>query len=230
MWKTQHLDGRAEINELHLQIGEPVKLIMTSQDVIHDFFVPAFRTKQDIVPGRYTTEWFTPTKLGKYRIFCAEYCGMDHSAMGGWVHVLSPAEYARWLAEGRNSESIVAAGARLFQARGCSGCHAPNATVRAPLLTGIYGKPVALKDGSIVIADEQYLHDSILLPNKQITAGYDPLMPTYQGQLGEEEVMQLVAYIRARRQEKRHDLPGRRRTPFAHGSSRRTTSALGCST
>jgi cytochrome c oxidase subunit 2 len=197
MWKAQHLNGRREINELHLQIDEPVKLVMASQDVIHDFFVPAFRTKQDVVPGRYTTEWFTPTKRGKYRLFCAEYCGMDHSAMGGWVYVLEPTEYARWLTEGESTESVVAAGARLFQARGCSGCHAPNATVRAPLLTGIYMKPVALQDGSVVKANDQYLHDSILLPNKQITAGYEALMPTYQGQLSEEEVMQLVAYIRA---------------------------------
>lgn len=198
MWKVQHPTGRREINELHLLVNQPVKLLMTSQDVIHDVFVPAFRTKQDVLPGRYTVEWFIPTKPGRYHLFCAEYCGTDHSLMGGWVHVLDADAYARWLADGNTNESVVAAGARLFQARGCAGCHAPNATVHAPLLNGIYGHPVALSTGRTIIADEQYLHDSILLPKKDITAGYpDSIMPTYQGQLGEEEVMQLIAYIKA---------------------------------
>lgn len=197
MWKTQHANGRREINELHLLINQPVKLVMTSQDVIHDFFVPAFRTKQDVLPGRYTAEWFIPTKIGRYHLYCAEYCGMDHSRMGGWVEVMEPLAYSRWLAETSESESIVAAGQRLFIARGCSGCHAPQSAVRAPLLNGIFRKPVALADGSVIIADDQYLHDSILLPNKQITAGYQPLMPTYQGQLSEEELMQLIAYLKS---------------------------------
>jgi cytochrome c oxidase subunit 2 len=202
MWKAQHPNGRREINELHLLLGQPVALVMTSQDVIHDFFVPAFRTKQDVLPNRYTVEWFTPTRPGKYHLFCAEYCGMDHSRMGGWIYVLEPADYARWLAEEPGSESVVAAGARLFQQRGCSGCHAVNATVRAPLLAGIYRKPVALADGTTMIADDQYLHDSILLPNKHISAGYEAKMPTFQGQLTEEEVMQLIAYIKALGDEK----------------------------
>lgn len=198
MWKVQHPTGRREINEIHLLVNQPVKLLMTSQDVIHDVFVPAFRTKQDVLPGRYTVEWFTPTRPGHYHLFCAEYCGTDHSLMGGWVHVLDSDAYARWLADSSTDESVVAAGARLFQARGCAGCHAPNATVHAPLLNGIYGHPVALSTGRTVIADEQYLHDSILLPKKDIVAGYpDNIMPTYQGQLGEEEVMQLIAYIKA---------------------------------
>ncbi len=197
MWKLQHPDGRREINELHLLIGRPVKLVMTSQDVIHSFFIPAFRTKQDVLPDRYTTEWFTPTKAGRYHLFCAEYCGMDHSRMGGWIEVMEPAAYAQWLAAGGEGETVVAAGARLFTARGCAGCHAPGSKVRAPLLNGLYGRPVALNGGQVQIADEQYLHDSILLPNKQITAGYEPLMPTYQGQLGEEDVLQLIAYIKS---------------------------------
>src|SRR6185312_4302676 len=134
MWKIQHLEGAREINELHVPVNRDIRLTMTSQDVIHDFFVPAFRTKQDVLPGRYTTEWFTPTKTGVYHLFCAEYCGRDHSRMGGWVHVLEPEDYARWLAAGTEGETVVAAGARLFVARGCSGCHSPNATVRAPLL------------------------------------------------------------------------------------------------
>lgn len=202
MWKAQHPNGRREIDELHLLVGQPVKLIMTSQDVIHSYYIPAFRTKQDVLPDRYTTQWFTPTKPGTYHLFCAEYCGMDHSGMGGLVYVLEPVEYARWLAEQAPTESIVAAGARLFTARGCSGCHAPNAAVRAPLLNGIYKKPVALANQTVVIADEQYLHDSILLPQKDITAGYDPVMPTYQGILSAEEVMQIVAYLKSLTDEK----------------------------
>lgn len=196
MWKIQHPNGRSEINELHLLVNEPVKLIMTSQDVIHDFYVPAFHTKQDVLPDRYTTEWFIPKRPGKYRLFCAEYCGSDHSKMGGWVYVQHAAEHARWLEAGAGGETLAAAGARLFVARGCSGCHSPQSTVRSPLLTGIYRRPVALSDGSTLIADEQYLHDSILLPNKQITAGYEPKMPTFQGQISEEEILQLIAYIK----------------------------------
>ncbi|RYF49116.1 MAG: cytochrome c oxidase subunit II [Cytophagaceae bacterium] len=202
MWKTQHPNGRREINELHLLLGKPVKLIMTSQDVIHSYFIPAFRSKQDVLPGRYTVQWFTPTKPGTYHLFCAEYCGTDHSRMIGSVYVLEPAGYARWLAAQQPTESMAAAGARLFTARGCSGCHSPNAAVRAPLLTGIYNKPVALANGSVIIAGEQYMQDSILLPQKEITAGYEPVMPTYQGVLSEEEVMQLVAYLKSLTNEK----------------------------
>jgi cytochrome c oxidase subunit II len=197
MWKVQHPTGRREINELHLLVNQPVKLLMTSQDVIHDVYVPAFRTKQDVLPGRYTVEWFIPTKPGHYHLFCAEYCGNDHSLMGGWVRVLDAEAYARWLADSSTDESVVAAGARRYQARGCAGCHGANATVHAPPLTGIFGHPVALSTGQTIIADEQYLHDSILLPKKDIVAGYPDIMPTYQGQLGEEEVMQLIAYIKA---------------------------------
>jgi cytochrome c oxidase subunit 2 len=197
MWKVQHPTGRREINQLHLLVNQPVKLLMTSQDVIHDVFVPAFRTKQDVLPGRYTVEWFIPTRIGHYHLFCAEYCGTDHSRMGGWVHVLDAEAYARWLADTSTDESVIAAGARLYQARGCAGCHGPNAVVHAPPLNGIYGHPVALSTGKTIIADEQYIHDSILLPKKDIVAGYADIMPTFQGQLGEEEVMQLVAYIKA---------------------------------
>jgi len=197
MWKAQHEGGRREINELHLVVNQPVRLTMTSQDVIHDFYIPAFRTKQDVLPGRYTTEWFTPTRPGKYHLFCAEYCGTEHSLMGGWIYVLEPADYARWQAAEPAAESTVATGARLFVARGCSGCHATNAIVHAPPLENIYGKPVPLEDGSVVVADDQYLHDSILLPNKQIAAGYPAVMPSFQGQLSEEEVFALVTYIRS---------------------------------
>jgi cytochrome c oxidase subunit II len=197
MWQIQHPDGRREINELHIPVGQPVKLIMTSEDVIHDFFVPEFRNKQDVVPGRYTTEWFTPTKAGKYHIFCSQYCGTDHSRMVGSVYVMEAAEHARWLAQQPAPNSLVAAGERAFRNRGCSGCHAPTAAIRAPLLDGIYGKRVPLSDSTLVTADEQYLRDSILLPNKQIAAGYEPLMPTFQGQISDEEINAIIAYLKS---------------------------------
>ena len=133
MWKIQHPDGRREINELHILVGRPVQLIMTSEDVIHDFFVPAFRAKQDVVPGRYTTEWFTPTKPGKYHLFCSQYCGTNHSTMIGWVYVMEPAEHAEWLNQGAVLESLVAEGQRDFHSLGCSGCHSPDSQIHAPL-------------------------------------------------------------------------------------------------
>ena len=204
MWKIQHADGRREINELHIPVGRPVKLVMTSQDVIHDFFVPAFRTKQDVVPGRYTTEWFTPTKPGKYHLFCSQYCGTNHATMGGWIYVMEPEEHARWLAQRHRPMSLAAQGERVFHTLGCSGCHAENSKIHAPLLlNGIYGKPVPLSDGTVVIADDQYLRDSILLPNKQIAAGYEPLMPTYQSQISEEDLTALIAYLKSLGNEER---------------------------
>ena len=197
MWKIQHPDGRSEINELHIPVGQTVKLIMTSQDVIHDFYVPAFRTKQDVLPGRYTTEWFRPIRPGKYHLFCAQYCGLDHATMGGWIYVMEPADYARWLARGNSPLSLAAQGERAFHTLGCSGCHAANSTIHAPLLEGIYGKPVPLADGTIVTADDQYLRDSILLPNKQIAAGYAPVMPTFQNRISEEELAAIIAYLKS---------------------------------
>ena len=197
MWKIQHPDGRREINELHLPVGQPVKLIMTSQDVIHDFFIPDFRNKQDVLPGRYTTEWFTPTRPGKYHLFCSQYCGTNHAQMVGWVYVMEPAEHAKWLAGQPAPDSLVATGERAFRTRGCSGCHAVNAAIRAPLLDGIYGRKIPLADSTLVTADDQYLRDSILLPNKQITAGYEAIMPTFQGQIGEEELNAIIAYLKS---------------------------------
>lgn len=197
MWKIQHPDGRREINELHLPVGRPVVLLMISQDVIHSFYVPAFRTKQDVLPGRYSRSWFVPTKTGVYHLFCAEYCGTEHSRMVGKVHVLEPAAYAGWLAREAEPKSVVATGKRLFLSRGCAGCHTAGGTIRSPLLDGIFRKPVALANGTTVIADEAYLRDSILLPNQHVVAGYEPVMPTFQGQLTEEEVLQLVAYLKS---------------------------------
>jgi len=207
MWKLQHGDGRREINELHVPIGRPVKLIMTSEDVIHDFFVPAFRTKEDVVPGRYTTIWFTPTRAGKFHLFCSQYCGMDHSRMGGWIYVQEPKDYAAWLARENEPLSLAAQGERIFHTLGCSGCHAENSKIHSPLLNGIYGRMVPLSDKTFVLADDQYLRDSILLPNKQIVAGYAPLMPTFRGHISEEELNAVIAYIKSLSDERR---PGER--------------------
>ncbi len=197
MWKVQHPGGQREINTMHVPLGRPVRLTMTSQDVIHSFYVPAFRVKQDVLPGRYTQLWFTATKLGTFPLFCAEYCGLDHSRMGGMIVVNSAAEYAAWLAAHDSGAGLAARGATVFRRAGCSGCHGEHASVHAPDLQGIYGRPVQLSDGSSVLADERYLHDSILLPKAQIVAGYAPIMPSYSGQLSEEEVIALIHYIKS---------------------------------
>jgi len=196
MWKLQHAEGKREINELHVPLNSTVAMTMTSQDVIHSFFIPAFRVKQDVVPGKYTGEWFKPTRTGEYHIFCAQYCGTQHSRMIGRVVVMEPAAYERWLKSGEPTESIVQTGERLFRDRGCSGCHAPNSQFHAPLLQGLYRNPVPLANGTMVTADDQYLRDSILQPGKQITAGYQNIMPSFAGHLSEEEIMQLIAYLK----------------------------------
>jgi len=201
MWKIQHAEGKREINELHIPVDETIALRLTSQDVIHSFFVPAFRVKQDVVPGKYTSEWFKPTRTGEYHIFCSQYCGTQHAQMIGRVVVMQAQAYERWLKSGEQTESIVRAGERLFHNRGCSGCHAPNSKFHAPLLEGLYRNPVPLSDGTMVTADDQYLRDSILQPAKQISAGYDNIMPSYSGHLREEEIMQLIAYLKAIGQE-----------------------------
>lgn len=196
MWKIQHPTGKREINELHVPANRPIKLIMTSQDVIHSFYLPSFRVKQDVLPGRYTSEWFTPTKVGEYHLFCAEYCGTQHSGMIGKVIVMEPADYQRWLA-GTTDESPVAAGARLFNQFQCFVCHGQ----RGPGLVGLYGTQVKLADGSTTLANENYLRESILAPNAKIVAGFQPLMPTYAGLLTEEQTMDLVSYIKSLRTE-----------------------------
>lgn len=196
MWKVQHPEGRREIDELHVPVGYPVKLTITSQDVIHSFYIPAFRIKMDAVPGRYTSTWFEASKTGTFHLFCAEYCGTAHAGMGGRVVVMKPSEYEQWLRTGAPEDSLVAAGGRLFQQLGCSGCHSQNSIARAPLLDGVYGKPVPLQSGQVVLADESYIRDSILLPQKDVVAGYAPVMPPFQGRISEEELMQIIAYIR----------------------------------
>jgi cytochrome c oxidase subunit 2 len=197
MWKIQHAEGRREINELHVPINRTVALTLISQDVIHDFFIPAFRVKQDVVPGRYTSEWFKPTRTGEYHIFCSQYCGTNHSKMIGRVVVMQPLDYEKWLKAGQPADSVALLGQRLFRDRGCSGCHAVDSKFHAPLLEGLYGRPVPLADRTIVTADDQYLRDSILQPSKQIAAGYENIMPSYAGQNSEEEVKQLLAYLKS---------------------------------
>ena len=197
MWKLQHRNGRREINELHVPLGEPVRLVMTSQDVIHSFFVPAFRLKQDVVPGRYTSLSFKATRLGDFHLFCAEYCGSEHSGMIGRVVVMQPADFARWLAAGPAEPGLAQRGFELFRSHGCSGCHAAGSSVHAPSLDGLIGRTVHLQDGRSLVADENYVRDSMLVPRKDVVAGFEPVMPSFAGQLDEEQIEALVAYIRS---------------------------------
>ncbi len=197
MWKVQYPGGQREINELHVPTGRPVKLTLASEDVIHSFYIPAFRVKHDVVPGQYETFWFQATTPGRYHIFCAEYCGTGHASMGGWVTVMDPAAYAAWLNSGASGVSMVDQGAKLFSQYGCSGCHLPEGKGRGPSLAGVFGKPVQLADGRVINADEAYLRESILNPNLKITAGYPRnVMPIFQGQISEEGLLQLVVYIK----------------------------------
>lgn len=198
MWKVQHPGGQREIDQLHVPLGQPIRLVMTSQDVIHSFYVPAFRVKQDVLPGRYTQLWFTATQTGAFDLFCAEFCGTDHARMGGQVIVLTPADYAQWL-HAHAGIGLAAQGATLFRRLGCSGCHDPQSGVHAPDLNGLYGSTVPLSDGTQILADERYLHDSIMLPKSQVAAGYAPIMPSYAGRIGEDDVLALVAYLKTRR-------------------------------
>ena len=197
MWKVEHAQGNREINELHVPVGRVVRLTLASQDVIHSFFLPAFRIKQDVVPGRYTSIWFKADRIGKFHLFCSEYCGTHHSAMRGTVHVMPPAAFEEWLIQGQPGTTLAQAGERVFRQYGCSGCHVNSTTVRAPPLEGLYGRPAPLQDGRIVVADEAYLRDSILLPAKDITAGYTNDMPSFQGHISEEELVEVIAYLRS---------------------------------
>lgn len=197
MWKLQHLEGASEINELHVPVGRPIRLVMTSQDVIHSFYVPAFRIKQDVLPGRYTSIWFRPTKEGEYSLFCAEYCGTKHSGMVGRVVVMSAVDYGRWLAGVRSPDSLTSAGLRLFLSLGCAECHTEAADARGPRLAGLLGRRVLLQDGRELVADESYLRESILDPALRIVQGYQPVMPPYRGRIREDELIALVAYLRS---------------------------------
>jgi cytochrome c oxidase subunit II len=197
MWRLQQPNGKREINELHVPLNRNIKLIMGSEDVIHNFFVPAFRVKMDVVPGRYNTMWFRPTKIGKYHFFCSQYCGTNHAVMGGWVTVMDPADYAAWLSDESGEVSPVSAGEKLFAQLACNTCHLPDGTGRAPSLNGVYLGKILLADGSTVIADDAYIRESILQPKAKIVAGYQPVMPTFQGLVSEEQILNLTAYIKS---------------------------------
>ncbi len=197
MWKIQHPEGPREINELHIPIDKNIKLIMTSQDVIHSFFIPAFRIKQDVLPGRYTTVWFRATQTGTYHLFCAQFCGTEHSGMIGEVTVMSPADYQNWMSGGAVVGSLAQNGQTLFQQLGCSTCHRFDVQGRGPNLTGVFGKPVQLEDGRIVTADENYVRESVLVPAAKVVSGFKPIMPPFQGQVSEEQLNALVAYVKS---------------------------------
>ncbi|RYJ04506.1 MAG: cytochrome c oxidase subunit II [Acetobacteraceae bacterium] len=199
MWKTRYPNGAREINALHVPRGEPVRLVMTSQDVIHSFFVPAFRLKQDVLPGRFTEMWFRPTASGEYHLFCAEFCGTDHARMGGTVTVMEPEDFARWVAAQPQEDDLAGEGATLFTALGCSGCHAPASAVHAPILDGVYGRMVHLADGRTIRADAAYLRDSILQPKRDVVVGFEPIMPSFEGLVDEADLQRLVAYLESLR-------------------------------
>jgi cytochrome c oxidase subunit 2 len=215
MWKMQHPEGRWENNELHVPVGRPIRLTMTATDVIHSFFVPAFRLHQDVIPGQYTQLWFTPTRVGDYHLFCAQFCGTLHSQMTGTVTVMDPADYEQWLRAGPSPKTLADAGQQLFIQHGCSGCHGGNGSVRAPRLDGIYGRPIPVQlppeglvgaalyaalrktPATTMVADDLYIHDSIVLPEKEVAAGYLPVMPSFKNRLTEEEIFDLTAYIKS---------------------------------
>ena len=196
MWKIEHIEGQREINELHVPTGQNVKLIMTSQDVIHSFFIPAFRIKQDVLPGRYTTLWFNATRPGTYHLFCAEYCGTNHSGMGGDIMVMEPQDYAQWMAGGP-AAPLQDTGRALFAQLGCATCHRSDAQGRGPDLIGVYNKPVVLEDGRTVLADDNYVRESILDPTAKIVKGFKPVMPAFQGLVSDEQLNALVAYVKS---------------------------------
>jgi cytochrome c oxidase subunit 2 len=204
MWKLQHPGGQREIDTLHVPVGQPVRLVMTSQDVIHSFYIPAFRVKQDVLPGRFTSLWYEATKTGEFDLYCAEYCGARHSGMIGRVVVMQPDQYAQWLETHNDTGPPLPMGARdgariggVFASLGCTNCHARDATIHAPSLEGLFGSEVRLANGQTVIADENYIRESILEPNAKIAEGYQALMPSYQGQVSPDELIELIAHIKA---------------------------------
>jgi cytochrome c oxidase subunit II len=202
MWKVEYPGGQREIDTLHVPTNKPIELVMTSQDVIHSFFVPAFRIKRDVLPSRYETLWFTADRPGTYHLFCSQFCGTSHAAMIGSVTAMPSAEYQRWLATAGGDVALAQQGAQLFIQYGCSGCHSSHGAVRTPSLTGLFGSPVPLSDGTTVVADDRYIRDSILAPRQQIVAGYEPVMPSFAGVIGEDDLVKLVAYVESLASEK----------------------------
>jgi cytochrome c oxidase subunit II len=196
MWKFQHPEGQREIDELHIPVGRPVRLNAISQDVIHSLFIPDFRLHRDVVPGRYLTAWFEATKPGRYHLFCSQYCGTQHSGMIGYVTVMEPADYQRWLTGGGEG-SLASQGQKLFRQLACNTCHTGDSSARGPVLDGLYGSTVQLQDGTTVIADETYIRESILNPRAKIVAGFQPIMPTFQNQVDEEQMLELIDYLKS---------------------------------
>jgi cytochrome c oxidase subunit 2 len=219
MWKFQHREGQREINTLHVPINTPVRMVMTSEDVLHDLYLPNFRVKMDAIPGRYTQLWFTATKLGTYHLFCAEYCGTKHSGMIGWVTVMAQDEYQAWLSGGATEGTLAQVGEKLFTQLACVTCHAAGAQQRGPVLNGLFGSQVKLASGETVVANNDYIRESILNPQAKIVAGFPPIMPTFQGQVSEEQLLALTEYIKS--------LPPGRSAPGAEGASTGTTQPAG---
>jgi cytochrome c oxidase subunit 2 len=197
MWRFQHTDGMREINALHVPLGRPIKVTFTAEDVIHDLYIPAFRVKADAIPGRYSSIWFEPTAAGEYHLFCAEYCGTNHSAMIGTVYVMEPGEYQAWLASGGLTGTMQARGEQLFQQLACTTCHRSDNTGRGPSLVGVFGAQVRLSNGQTVVADEGYIRESILTPQMKQVEGYGPLMPTFQGLVNEDGMLSLIEYVKS---------------------------------
>jgi cytochrome c oxidase subunit 2 len=197
MWKFQHPGGQSEIDDLHVPVGENIVMHMISQDVIHSFYLPSLRIQMEVLPDRYTDMWFKADKVGSYHLFCSEYCGTDHSVMGGTLTVMEPADYQRWLDASGSALSLASAGEALFSSYGCSGCHQGQSTVRAPSLVGLYGKPVPLRNGGTLVADDSYIRNKILDPNDNLIAGYKQVMPSFKGVIPEDDLLKLVAYVKS---------------------------------
>ncbi|HEX8407957.1 MAG TPA: cytochrome c oxidase subunit II [Thermoanaerobaculia bacterium] len=223
MWKFQHPTGQREINSLHVPVGRPVKITMASEDVIHSLWFPAFRVKADVIPNRFRTMWFEATKTGTYHIFCAEYCGTLHSGMIGSVVVMEPTEYQRWLAGGSEG-SLASQGEKLFEKYACNTCHSSTAGARGPNLAGLYGKTRTLTNGTIITADDNYIRESILNPQAKIAAGFQPIMPTFQGQVNEDDLIRLLAYVRTLGSEQPQATPVESQQSFQTSAGAATTS------
>jgi cytochrome c oxidase subunit 2 len=196
MWKAEHPGGQHEINALHVPTGKPIQLTMISQDVFHSFSIPDFRIKREVIPGRYSTVWFEATQVGTYHLFCTQYCGTQHSGMIGEVTVMTPGDYKRWLEQSNSGQSLAQNGERLFASMGCNSCHNGTAAARGPSLAGVYGSKLTLTDGRQILVDDAYLRNAILNPSEHVTAGFAPIMPTYQGQISEDGLIDLVEFIK----------------------------------
>jgi len=196
MWKAEHPGGQHEINALHVPMGKPIQLTMISQDVFHSFSIPDFRIKREVIPGRYSTVWFEATQVGVYHLFCTQYCGTQHSGMIGEVTVMTPTDYKRWLEQSNSGQSLAQNGERLYASMGCNSCHNGTAAARGPSLAGVYGSKLTLTDGRQILVDDAYLRNAILNPSEHVTAGFAPIMPTYQGQISEDGLIDLVEFIK----------------------------------